>query len=469
MSRCDSLRLSRLCARMTVRFAVAILCCGSLFALRPLSTQLEDVRHRGVIDVVAIACDGPDSQKDLEQSFAGEITQLWARDLGLQVHYLWARDTSQALRMLQSHEAQLALTRLPAGEEKTRAVRVSRPYMDTHLELVGMGKHLLQPAHLGPITIVVRANSPEAETAALLQAMNPDLHVQRASEWSRTDDLLLTAEQMQDRYVLVDAIDFDSHHTLHPHLQVALDLSQGLHLAWAFPGGDSSLYMQAQSFLARHVHDGSLQRMIALYGPQPHFDERGAIDFRRDMSQRLPQLEPVFKRYADLNHLDWRMLAAIAYQESHWNNQAVSPTGVTGIMMLSASTAADLGVDDRHSTHQSIRAGSDYFRDLVDALPPQIAEPDRTWMALAAYNMGPGHLEDARRLTARLGKNPNLWADVREQLPLLSQPRWYRHLAHGYTPNSRQALAYVSEVRRYYDTLLLAHPDADRLRSVAMR
>ncbi len=469
MSRCDVSSLSPWYARMTVRLAIAILCCSTLMALRPSTTSLQRVRQRGVIDVVAIASDGVDSQKFLEQSFAGEITQLWARHLGVRIHYVWARDTAQALDLLQRHAAQMALTRLPVGDRQLPSLRISRPYMDTQLELVGQGARLPQTNDLSGATLIVRAHSPEAETAALLQEMVPQLHVKRASELARTEDLLLLADQAERRYALVDAMDFDSHHTLHPRLHIVMDLSQGLHLAWAFPGGNNSLYQQAQSFLMQEEKDGSLQRLLAVYGPQPHFDELGAIDFGHDMSERLPRLEPVFKRYAAANHLDWRMLAAIAYQESHWNSSAVSPTGVVGIMMLSASTAADLGVHDRQNAHQSIRAGSDYFRDLVDGLPAQISEPDRTWMALAAYNMGPGHLDDARRLTARLGKNPNLWADVREQLPLLGEPRWYRHLAHGYTPNSRQVLAYVSEVRRYYDTLLLAHPEYDTNTRLALR
>ena len=135
MSRCDVSSLSPWYARMTVRLAIAILCCSTLMALRPSTTPLQ----RGVIDVVAIASDGVDSQKFLEQSFAGEITQLWARHLGVQIHYVWARDTAQALDLLQRHAAQMALTRLPVGDRQLPSLRISRPYMDTQLELVGQG------------------------------------------------------------------------------------------------------------------------------------------------------------------------------------------------------------------------------------------------------------------------------------------------------------------------------------------
>ena len=115
--------------------------------------------------------------------------------------------------------------------------------------------------------------------------------------------------------------------------------------------------------------------------------------------------------------MDWRLLAAIGYQESYWNPHAVSPTGVRGLMMLTQPTAKQLGVSNRVDPVQSIDGGSHYIRTLIDKMPSPIKEPDRTWMALAAYNVGINHLEDARMITRRRGRDPNRWKDVKESLP----------------------------------------------------
>jgi membrane-bound lytic murein transglycosylase F len=151
--------------------------------------------------------------------------------------------------------------------------------------------------------------------------------------------------------------------------------------------------------------------------------------------------------------MDWRLLAAIAYQESQWDADAVSFTGVRGIMMLTRQTAKQVGIDDRRDPAQSITGGARYFLELYRRLPDRISESDRIWFALAAYNLGMGHLEDARVLTESLGGDPNVWEDVEARLDLLSQERYYQTLRYGYA-RGFEARKFVSNVKRYYDTLI---------------
>jgi membrane-bound lytic murein transglycosylase F len=151
--------------------------------------------------------------------------------------------------------------------------------------------------------------------------------------------------------------------------------------------------------------------------------------------------------------MDWRLLAAIGYQESHWRPRATSPTGVRGLMMLTRSTAKYVGVKDRLSAEQSIRGGAKYLNIVHDQIPDRIEEPDRTWFALASYNVGFGHLEDARILTEQAGRNPDRWLDVKEFLPLLTQKEWYSQTKFGYA-RGHEPVIYVQNIRRYYDVLV---------------
>ena len=179
----------------------------------------------------------------------------------------------------------------------------------------------------------------------------------------------------------------------------------------------------------------------------------GMHTFTRQLRRRLPPLVPLFKEVAKAYDLDWRLLAAISYQESHWDPLASSYTGVRGLMMLTLKTAEQLGVDDRLDPRQSVDGGARYFVDLRERIPERIPEPDRSWMALAAYNMGMGHLEDVRILTQRQGGDPDSWKDVSQRLGLITQERYYRETRYGYA-RGHEARQYVSNIQSYYDTLI---------------
>ena len=177
----------------------------------------------------------------------------------------------------------------------------------------------------------------------------------------------------------------------------------------------------------------------------------GTRTFKRHYVSRLPQYLNLFQTAAAKTEIDWRLLAAIGYQESHWDPNAVSPTGVRGLMMLTRATAGGLGVQDRHDAAQSIGAGAQYFLNIYNRLD-DIPDPDRTWFALAAYNVGYGHLQDARRLARMQDRDPDSWIVIREMLPLLTKREYYSQVPHGYA-RGWEPVGYVRNIRTYYDIL----------------
>jgi membrane-bound lytic murein transglycosylase F len=178
----------------------------------------------------------------------------------------------------------------------------------------------------------------------------------------------------------------------------------------------------------------------------------------------LPKYEELVRSVAEEYQLDWQLLAAISYQESHWNPYARSPTGVRGMMMLTSNTAGEMNVENRLDPVQSLRGGARYFKKVKRLLPGDIIEPDRTWFALAAYNIGRGHLEDARVITERQGGDPDRWVDVKERLPLLQKSKYYRSTRHGYARGS-EPVTYVKNIRHYYN--ILAWQDINKHRPLA--
>jgi membrane-bound lytic murein transglycosylase F len=174
--------------------------------------------------------------------------------------------------------------------------------------------------------------------------------------------------------------------------------------------------------------------------------------FHADIDARLPQYRALFEEASQATGIDWRLLAAIGYQESKWDPDAQSSMGASGMMMLTSNTADYLGVADRSDARESILAGARYFQEVREKVPAHIPEPDRTWLAIAAYNVGYGHVEDARRLAQMRGKNPDSWLDVREQLPLLADETWYERLKHGFARGAEPA-QFVDRIQRFLKLL----------------
>lgn len=256
-------------------------------------------------------------------------------------------------------------------------------------------------------------------------------------------------------YTIADSNVVELNRRFFPAIGVAFELEPSLDLAWAVrqsDGGD--LVAAIDQFFNAIVSDQRLAEIKSRhYQPSSDYEPVGTFTFMSQLEERLPALKPLFLEAAQSVDLDWALLAAVGYQESHWDPSAVSPTGVRGVMMLTQRTASQLGVRNRLDPAQSIMGGAKYLRSMLDRLPERIEMPDRLYLALAAYNIGLGHLEDARVITQRQGKNPDRWVDVKEHLPLLTQERWYSQTRFGYA-RGYEAVNYVSNVRTFYEILL---------------
>ncbi len=267
------------------------------------------------------------------------------------------------------------------------------------------------------------------------------------------DDLVEDVLDGKLAYTLLDSNDLALQRRYHPDLAVAFTVNPKEQLAWAFrKEDDDSLYHAAAEFFAyMQTTDDLAQLQEIYYGHLEKFDYVGSKKFLQASRNKLTKYRPMFEA-AGNEQLDWRLLAAISYQESHWNPKARSPTGVRGMMMLTLPTAKQLGVRSRLDPKQSIEGGARYFQKVLNKFPQRIAEPNRTWLALAAYNVGFGHLEDARIITQHQGGDPDIWLDVKERLPLLQQKKWYKFTKYGYARGS-EPVHYVDNIRRYYEVL----------------
>ena len=269
------------------------------------------------------------------------------------------------------------------------------------------------------------------------------------------EDLFEALSSEEIDYTIVDSNILDLNRRYFPAIRPAFEIEREQALAWATRlADDDSLTQKMREFFAREDASVALNELREHYFSHiESYEPVGTFTFMQQMRERLPRFRPLFEQVADNLDFDWRLLAAISYQESHWNPDAVSRTGVRGLMMLTLPTANQLGITDREDPEQSISGGTRYLKSLIDRLPERIKHPDRLWLALAAYNIGLGHLEDARILTERQGGDPDRWVDVRERLPLLTQRGHFSQTRFGYA-RGYEAASYVENIRTFYEILV---------------
>lgn len=305
--------------------------------------------------------------------------------------------------------------------------------------------------------IEVAEGSAHQRTLEELRLKYPELSWVERSD-TDTEEILAELSQGAVQYTLASSTEFALNRAVHPELAIALDLSPQRALAWVVgtAGHDSSLLSRVNAFFVLARSEGLVAALLQrYYGQDKSFDYLFSRNFMEHLESRLPRYIAWFQEAAQRHNLDWRLLAAMGYQESKWDPQAVSGAGARGLMQMTDETASRVRAGDLHDPRASIYAGAKYLALLHRTIPARIPEPDRTWLALAAYNVGIGHVEDARVLAQAQGRNPDRWDDVRNFLPLLSQERWYTQTKRGYA-RGWEPVRYVDNVQNYLNILQVA-------------
>ena len=383
-----------------------------------------------------------------------DLASRLAAELGVTLHIYAVATVRDVVREVSLGRAHIAAAGLTRGERSPTRLSYGPPYQQIREHLVyRMGEERpkdLEEAAEGHIEVV--AGSGHAATLARLRVDDPEL-TWVENPLTETEELLYRLSRREFDYTLADSNEFAISRSFHPEIRVAFDLTTSKSLAWLIDARDSSLVNRVTAFFAALGAEGRLASILdRYYGNTQHFEFLQAREFMGSIKERLPVYRQFFKDAADLVGMDWRLLAAIGYQESQWTPDATSVTGVRGLMMLTEETARSLDVRDRLNPRESIFGGARYFISVRNKVPSRIREPDRTWFALASYNIGFGHLEDARILTQAAGKNPDKWNDVREYLPLLTQERWYSRVKRGYA-RGWEPVRFMENIRSYMDIL----------------
>ncbi|OHC63907.1 MAG: hypothetical protein A2045_03305 [Rhodocyclales bacterium GWA2_65_20] len=387
--------------------------------------------------------------------FEHDLVTAFADSLGLKAHFIQAADPYELNDLAQAGRVHLAAS-MPLGNG---ALQFSTPIRTVTQWIVGHGD-VLGPQQISDLTglaVEVVAGSPLADTLRGLDEKIRPLVI----EVPGVDEIELLARVAEHKAELaaVHEIHLDLGINFHPELSPLLRLPGKLEFGWAFGGEDAgSLRAKADAFIASARANGTLARIHDRYfGHIKRINANGIAQFLDDARIKLPAWRRHFQSAQDLSGIDWRLLAALAYQESHWDPLATSPTGVRGMMMLTEDTADHLRVKNRLDANESIRAGARYLAELVEQVPASAKHPDRLWLALSAYNLGMGHFRGARSIAKSMKRDPDVWYDMKQVLPQLARPEIYARLKSG-AARGGEAVIMVENIRNYYDILSRFEP-----------
>jgi len=395
--------------------------------------------------------EGPNGKTGFEY----ELAKRFADSLGVELKVITSDNLHEIFEMLNTGKAHFAAAGLTITDSRKEYVRFAASYMEITEQLIYNNQSFRpkQIENLDEGILEVIDGSSHVESLNELKTKHPNLSW-NAQKNVESEQLLYLVENQLIDFTVADSNEVSLNQRFLLELRVAFDISEPKKLAWAFPKDvDSSLYDKAMSFFWRNLNDGEITHLIEKhYGHVEQFDYVGNRIYKRHIATRLSKYLDWYHGAAEKYNLDWKVIAAMGYQESHWNPRAVSPTGVRGIMMLTQHTAGQMGVKNRLDPKSSIFGGAKYLDQIRKRFPEEVKEPDRTWFAMAAYNVGYYHVIDAQKIAKQQGKNPNKWSDLQTTLPLLARKKWYKKTKYGYA-RGWEPVKYVTNIRRYYDML----------------
>ena len=417
---------------------------------------LEEIRAKGELRVATL--NGPTTYFIGPEGPSGTeyvLAKKFAAELGAKLTLVVEVDRAGLRRALDEGRADLAAAQLGDHARWRKVALVSDPYSESPLFWVydkGQPRPR-SPGDIAKLRAVVLEDS--AELAWLEYQRGKDSAKIRYTVIPRNlgREPLERVASGRAAVTLMDGREFAAARALHPSVDVAFALPQQRALHWMVRRDGRDLLEAVNEFLGR-TREAPVEPTleIARLTRPPALPRANSEQLAIDIETRLPALRPHFEEAAALTGLDWRLLAALGYQESMWDAKAVSPFGAQGLMMLMPRTGRSLGMVDPFDERESIVTGARYLAQLHDTVPARIRQPDRLWMAIASYNMGYGHLEDARVLTARQGGNSDAWLDVRERLTLLSEEFWYLQMKNGYARGFETRML-VDRVQQYWGLL----------------
>ncbi len=463
-----------------IRIIVAVFAALSFFAFGWLShsayepgkrierpSVLDKIKETKILNVVLL--NAPSTYyigSEGAQGFEYDLLDAYAKYLGVKLNITTANTIKEAIKFSKLPHIHITSASLAKTKKREKSFNFGPSYFEVQEQVIcnrgmlGSGKFPRDVEHLSGLRITVGDGTSYSETIRVLQEDGFDINATLDSELS-TEELLEQVASHKIDCTIADSNIYALNQRYFPRIAQAFVISEREQLAWVLAPNSKELEADMYSWFNSFNQRGKLAQLKDhYYSYVLFFNYYDNKMFYKRVKSRLPKYKKYFLKYGEKYGIPWTLLAAQSYQESHWNPKAKSFTGVRGLMMLTRKTAKILGVKNRLSPHQSIKGGTRHLNQMIKNVPKEVQGDDRLKFALAAYNVGMGHIKDAQRLTKRMGLNQNIWSDLKKALPLLSQKRYYQTLKHGYARGS-EPVRYVDSIYDYRNILQNINEDSE--------
>ena len=422
------------------------------------SSKLKQIKSNGILRIALVA-DPPHyfPNKVKERGYDFELVSHYATSIDVELEIIKTNTSNEIIFLLNQGKVDIGiLGSSPEFDQKN--IKNVVTYNNSKWYVIGNRANRQLPKSIDsiePNTMIV-ANGSNA--SFMLHSIGEDYPSLLWDELKNTNvrSILERINENHSKISIISEDIYAYYQYLFPETKKIFVLPIKYPSRWLVKNNNNLSFLYSiNSFFNKYKQNGKLEKIGKTY--YEHLNAFDYVDIRyylKRINKKLPKYKKYFVEAAKNSALDARIIAAVSYQESHWNRKARSPTGVRGMMMLTLDTAKRVGVKNRLNAKQSIFGGAKYLKILYESFSNTIEEPDRLWFTLAAYNIGLGHVEDARTITKSQGDNPNSWIDVEKHIPKLSQKKWYKKTRHGFA-RGYEPIEFVRRVRRYYDILCL--------------
>ena len=422
------------------------------------SSKLKQIKSNGILRIALVA-DPPHyfPSKVKERGYDFELVSHYATSIDVELEIIKTNTSNEIIFLLNQGKVDIGiLGSSPEFDQKNIENVVT--YNNSKWYVIGNRANRQLPKSIDsiePNTMIV-ANGSNA--SFMLHSIGEDYPSLLWDELKNTNvrSILERINENHSKISIISEDIYAYYQYLFPETKKIFVLPIKYPSRWLVKNNNNLSFLYSiNSFFNKYKQNGKLEKIGKTY--YEHLSAFDYVDIRyylKRINKKLPKYKKYFVEAAKNSALDARIIAAVSYQESHWNRKARSPTGVRGMMMLTLDTAKRVGVKNRLNAKQSIFGGAKYLKILYESFSNTIEEPDRLWFTLAAYNIGLGHVEDARTITKSQGDNPNSWIDVEKHIPKLSQKKWYKKTKYGFA-RGHEPIEFVRRVRRYYDILCL--------------
>lgn len=382
-----------------------------------------------------------------------DLLENFAQTYHLKTKFVVLPDEQSVIRALSNGEGDIAAARLRSASYNTGFL-VGPAYEDTFLSLYCHKKAQVQNIKdLNHKNIGILKKDIYPGFSQRLNQLAPEINIEEM-ENTTIQDLFASAINKKNNCIIAENFSGDFYNRYYSQLEKVTQLTDHYSVSWLLTPNNQDLLQLVQAWYQKASRNDQINEILIRY--KVHYEKLSHSDIAtlfKKIRTTLPLYKDIFKQASEEYDLPWQLIAAVAYQESHWQPEATSFTGVKGLMQLTEETANHIGVDDRTDPEQSILGGAKYLRYLLDKQPANLNSKDRLALALAAYNIGFAHLKDAQRLAQRKGRNPVSWHQLREIFPLLEDPSNSAELQYG-TARGNETVNFVERVKSFYNLMI---------------